>query len=46
MKFDQLIEYCAENEAGRLVPDLSLLFKEALYEIKASRLQLGFNMFE
>ena len=41
MKFGQLTEYNkinifffknhAENEAGKLVPDLFLLFKEALY---------------
>ena len=35
----------AENEAGRLVPDLFLSFKKALYEVKASRLQLSVNMF-
>ena len=34
----------AENEAGRLVPDLFLIFKKALYEIKASGLQLWFNI--
>ena len=26
----------AENEAGRLVPELFLFFKKALYELKAS----------
>ena len=45
MKFRPLIEYnvrkCflkikAENEAKRLVPDLFLLFKKALYEINAN----------
>ena len=44
MKFGQLIEYIvkkiflknhAENEAGRLVPDLFLFFEEALLEVKA-----------
>ena len=35
----------AENEAGRLVPDLFLFFKKALYELKASGLQLSFNQF-
>ena len=35
----------AENEVGRLVPDLILLFKKALYEVKASGLQLSFNIF-
>ena len=33
----------AENEAGRLVPDLFLFSKKALYEVKASDLQLSFN---
>ena len=27
----------AENEAGRLVPDLFLFFKKALYEVKKSK---------
>ena len=54
MKFGQLIEYdkrniCfkshAENEAGRLVPDLVLFFKKAFYEVNSSRLQLSFNIF-
>ena len=35
----------AENNAGRLVPDLFLFFKKALYEIKVSGLQLSFNIF-
>ena len=35
----------AENEAGRLVPDVFLFFKKALYEVKASSLQLNFNIF-
>ena len=30
----------AGNEAGRLVPDLFLFFKKALYEVKANGLQL------
>ena len=30
----------AENKAGKLVPDF-LLFKKALYKVKASGLQLG-----
>ena len=42
MKFGQIIEYNkkifpfknhSENEAGRLVPDLFLLFKKASYEV-------------
>ena len=35
----------AENKAGRVVPNLFLLFKEDLYEVKASGLQLNFNIF-
>ena len=34
-----------ENEAGRLVPDFFLFFKKALFEVKASGLQLSFNIF-
>ena len=34
-----------ENEARRLVPDLFLFFKKALYEVKASSLELIFNYF-
>ena len=34
-----------ENEAGRLVSDLFLFFKKALYEVNASGLQLSFNQF-
>ena len=35
----------AENEARRLIPDLFLFFKKALYKAKASGLQLGFTIF-
>ena len=35
----------AENETGRLVADLFLFFIKALYEVKASGLQLNFNIF-
>ena len=35
----------AENLAGRLVPNLILLFKDVLYEVKASGLQLNFSAF-
>ena len=35
----------AENEAGRLVPDLLLLFEKTLFEVNPSRLQLSFNQF-
>ena len=53
MKFGHLIEYnkinifsknYAENEAGRLVPDLFLFFENA-YEVKASGLQLSVDVF-
>ena len=52
MKFGQIIKrekYLSskirQNEAGRLVPDLFLLFKKALYEEKASRQHLSFDIF-
>ena len=32
----------AENETERVVPDLFLSFKRALYKVKARGLQLGF----
>ena len=35
----------AENEVGRVVPDLRLSFKYVSYEVKASGLQLNFNIF-
>ena len=53
MTFGQLIEHNvrniffkihAENEAGRLVPDLFLFFFKALY-VKATGLQVSFNIF-
>ena len=54
MKLGQLIEYNtrnifqeknhAKNETGTLVPDLFLFLKKALYEAKASGLQLIFNI--
>ena len=34
----------AENDAERLVPDHFLFFKKALNEVKASGLQLSFNI--
>ena len=41
----QIIEYKnAENEIGRLVPDLFLFSKKVLYEVKASVLQFSFNV--
>ena len=53
-KFGQSIEYNkkkiffknhAKNESGKLVPDLFLFFRNTLYEVKASGLQLSFNLF-
>ena len=35
----------AENETGKVVPDLFLLFKKALNEVKAGGLQVSFDMF-
>ena len=35
----------AENQAGRLVPNLFLFFKKALYEVMVIDLQLSFNTF-
>ena len=35
----------AENEAGRLVPDLFSFFKNAQYGVKASDMQLSFSIF-
>ena len=34
----------AENEAVRLLPDLFLFLKKALYEVKASALQLSIQL--
>ena len=54
MKFGQVIEYRkinlffknqAENEAWQLDSDLFLFFRKALYEIKASGMQLSFNIY-
>ena len=54
MTFDHFIEYSkrifffknhAGNEAGKLVPELFLFFNKALQEVKASDLQLSFNIF-
>ena len=35
----------AQNDARRLVPDLFLFFRKALYEAKAIGLHLSFNLF-
>ena len=55
LKFGQVIEYITreifffknytENVAGRLVLDLFLFFKKALYAVKPNGLQLSFNHF-
>ena len=34
-----------KNEAGNIAPDLFLFFKKAFYKVKASGLQLRFNIF-
>ena len=44
MKFGHLIEYNKGNETGRLVPDLFLFFEKALWKVKASGVQLRFNI--
>ena len=36
----------AENKAGRPVPDLFLFSNKGWYEVKASGLQLSFNIFQ
>ena len=40
-----LFQNHAENEVGRLGLDLFLLFKKALFGVKASGLKLGVNIF-
>ena len=35
----------AENEAERLVPDLLLFFKKALYKVEVRNQHLSFNIF-
>ena len=40
-----MIRIMQKNEAGRLVPELFFLEREALYEVKASNLQLSYNIF-
>ena len=50
MEFGQLIEYdkrkiFAKNELRRLVPDLFLFFKKALYKTKENVMQLSFTIF-
>ena len=47
MKFGQLIEYNNRNIflQNYVVPDLFLLFKKALSEVKSSGLQLNFSIF-
>ena len=54
MKFGPLAEYnnrniflqkSCKNAESRLVPDLFLIFKNALYQVKASGLQLSFKAF-
>ena len=40
-----LFKNYAENEAGKLVSDIFLFYKYAEHELKASDLQLSFNVF-
>ena len=47
-KYNKTNIFCknhAETEAGRQVPDFFLFLEKVLYEIKASGLQLSFNIF-
>ena len=44
-KINTFFKNHGENEAGRLVPDTFLLFKIALYEVRASIMQLSLNIF-
>ena len=53
MKFAQLVEYNnrnilfknhAENKTVTVIPDLFLFFKKSFYKVKASGLQLSFNI--
>ena len=55
IQIDQSIEYnlrniClqihAENKAGRLVPDIFLFLRKALYKVKVSIQHLIFNIFD
>ena len=39
-----LFKNYADNEAGKLVPDRFLFFKNALYQVKASGLLLDFTI--
>ena len=50
MKYGQLIEYNVRKmrqkiQAQRLVPDLFLFFKKALYEVKTNGQHLSFKIF-
>ena len=54
MNFGQVIEYnreifffknYAENESGELVSELFLFFEKPIYEVKASYLNVNFNIF-
>ena len=39
------LKNCAENEAGKLVPDFFLHVTKAIFKGKGSGLQLGFTIF-
>ena len=40
-KSDIFLQNHGENEAGKLVPDLFLFFRKALFEVNASGLELS-----
>ena len=43
-EFNRRNIFHSENEGGSLVPDLLLFFKKALCKVKASGLQVSFNI--
>ena len=44
-KINVFLQIHAGNKPGKLVPELILSFKKALYEVKASGIELSFNIF-
>ena len=46
MKFGKVIEYNKEIIFLKLVRDFYMFSKKSLYEVKASGLQLSFNIFQ
>ena len=45
IKHEKYSKIHAESGVGRLVPNLFLFFRKALYDVKASGQQLSFNIF-